>query len=112
MARTETLNSRNCDKFVVRLPDGLRDRLTAQAEANFRSANQEYVMGLTWWLDQQEKQEALLQGIEVELGRLRRLKPNQNHMYALDALLRDYPDTASLVKLLQVKLEDAVKASR
>jgi len=36
-------NSRESDKFVVRLPDGLRDRITTLAKKNHRSMNSEIV---------------------------------------------------------------------
>lgn len=36
-------SSQNQDKFIVRLPDGLRDRLRLAAEANHRSMNAEVV---------------------------------------------------------------------
>lgn len=36
--------SRTLDKVVIRLPDGMRARLTARARANLRSANSEIVM--------------------------------------------------------------------
>lgn len=35
--------SREMDKFVVRLPDGLRDRIAARAAANHRSMNGEII---------------------------------------------------------------------
>lgn len=35
--------SENADKFVVRLPDGMRDRIRVNAEANRRSMNSEIV---------------------------------------------------------------------
>jgi plasmid stability protein len=36
-------SSQNQDKFIVRLPDGLRDRMRLAAEANHRSMNAEMV---------------------------------------------------------------------
>lgn len=39
-------NSRTADKFVIRLPDGLRDRIADQAEGNRRSMNSEIVLRL------------------------------------------------------------------
>lgn len=38
--------SQNQDKFIVRLPDGMRDRIKAAAEAANRSMNAEIVMTL------------------------------------------------------------------
>lgn len=36
--------SRDQEKIVVRLPDGMRSKLTDRAKANFRSTNSEVVM--------------------------------------------------------------------
>lgn len=38
--------SRKLDQYIVRFPDGLRDRIKAAAEANKRSMNQEIVATL------------------------------------------------------------------
>jgi plasmid stability protein len=38
--------SRSADKFMVRLPDGMRERLAASAQANRRSMNAELVVHL------------------------------------------------------------------
>lgn len=38
--------SRNADKFVVRLPDGLRDKIAALASSHHRSMNSEIVTHL------------------------------------------------------------------
>ncbi|MFC3628208.1 Arc family DNA-binding protein [Paracoccus angustae] len=38
--------TRESDKFIVRLPDGMRDRIKAAAEANNRSMNAEIVATL------------------------------------------------------------------
>lgn len=50
MTRTHT-NSRNADKFVIRLPDGLRGRIAAVASAAHRSMNSEIVARLTQSID-------------------------------------------------------------
>lgn len=42
--------SQSQDKFIVRLPDGMRDKIKAAAEANNRSMNAEIVVALTSWL--------------------------------------------------------------
>ncbi|QRZ15959.1 Arc family DNA-binding protein [Paracoccus methylovorus] len=39
------------DKFMLRLPDGMRDRIKAAAERNNRSMNAEIVMALEYWLE-------------------------------------------------------------
>ncbi len=39
-------NSRNADKFVVRLPDGMRERIAAVSSGNHRSMNSEIITRL------------------------------------------------------------------
>lgn len=43
--------SQSQDKFIIRLPDGMRDQLKAVAEKNKRSMNAEAVRALEFWLD-------------------------------------------------------------
>lgn len=45
--RRATAPSRTADKFVLRLPDGMRDRIAQIASANHRSMNSELVTRLT-----------------------------------------------------------------
>gem|GEM_PF-5958417 len=54
-------DSRDLDKVIVRLPDGMRDRIKAAAEHNGRSMNAEIVQALDYWL-------AIEIHYEVELG--------------------------------------------
>lgn len=44
------MTGRGSDKFMLRLPDGMRDRLKESAEANMRSMNAEIVSRLEWSL--------------------------------------------------------------
>lgn len=46
--------SKQLDQFVLRLPDGMRDRIKAAAEANNRSMNAEIVARLERTLDLEE----------------------------------------------------------
>ena len=46
--------SQNQDKFIARLPDGMRDRLKKVAEQNSRSMNAELVEALKAYLDSEE----------------------------------------------------------
>lgn len=50
---TEKAPSRSLDKFMVRLPDGMRERLAASARANRRSMNAELIIHLDAALAQQ-----------------------------------------------------------
>lgn len=47
--------SQQQDKFVLRLPDGMRDRIKAAAAENNRSMNAEIVSALEFWLDWKER---------------------------------------------------------
>ena len=42
----QTTNSRSADKFVIRLPDGLRDRISEVARDHHRSMNSEIIARL------------------------------------------------------------------
>lgn len=46
---------RESDKFMLRLPDGMRDQIKAAAERNKRSMNAEIVIALDDWLHQLER---------------------------------------------------------
>ncbi|RYY67205.1 MAG: Arc family DNA-binding protein [Chitinophagaceae bacterium] len=52
--------SREADKFVVRLPDGMRDQVAAAATADDRSMNSLIVKALREYLDMQQRQQMLL----------------------------------------------------
>ncbi len=41
---------RESDKFMLRMPDGMRDRIKASAEDNKRSMNAEIIVGLSMYL--------------------------------------------------------------
>lgn len=43
------------DRFQVRMPAGMRDRIKAEAEANNRSMNAEIVSALEFWLEWMER---------------------------------------------------------
>lgn len=52
-------NSRTADKFVVRLPDGLRESINQVAEKNHRSMNGEIVARIDGSLDLERKYEEM-----------------------------------------------------
>ncbi|WP_007250628.1 MULTISPECIES: Arc family DNA-binding protein [Pseudomonas syringae group] len=52
-------NSRTADKFVVRLPEGMRERVSAVAKVHHRSMNSEIIARLEMSLEQ-EAQAALI----------------------------------------------------
>lgn len=52
--------SRDADKFVVRLPDGMRDQVAIAANADDRSMNSLIVKAIREYLDLQQRQQVLL----------------------------------------------------
>jgi hypothetical protein len=52
-------NSRTADKFVLRLPEGLRDRINLAAENNHRSMNGEIIARIDSSLDLEDKYEEM-----------------------------------------------------
>ena len=56
-------DSRTADKFVVRLPDGLRTDIEAAANAADRSMNSVFVQAVRQYLDGQNRQTLLLDAL-------------------------------------------------
>ena len=54
-------NSRTAEKFVLRLPAGLRDRINQAAQSNHRSMNGEMLARIDGSLDLEEKYEEMRQ---------------------------------------------------
>jgi len=54
-------DSRTADKFVVRLPDGLRERINEASELNHRSMNGEIVARISGSLDLERKYDEVRQ---------------------------------------------------
>lgn len=54
-------NSRTADKFVLRLPEGLRDRINLEAGKNHRSMNGEIIARIDRSLDLEDKYEEMRQ---------------------------------------------------
>lgn len=57
MATIEKPPSRTAPKFVIRMPDGLRDRLKDRAGTNHRSLNSEVIARLLRTLDDDDRAE-------------------------------------------------------
>ncbi|MCL8340122.1 Arc family DNA-binding protein [Pseudomonas mosselii] len=53
-------DSRTADKFVVRLPDGMRDQVAYAADADDRSMNSLIVKAIREYLELQQRQQVLL----------------------------------------------------
>ena len=60
---TTDYDSRTADKFVVRLPDGLRADIEAAANADDRSMNSVFVKAVRQYLDGQNRQQILLDAL-------------------------------------------------
>lgn len=53
-------DSRTADKFVLRMPDGLRERYKEQAKANGRSMNSEMIKALEKGLEDDQRETDLV----------------------------------------------------
>ncbi|WEJ03868.1 Arc family DNA-binding protein [Pseudomonas sp. FJ2-5-13] len=60
---TNQYDSRTADKFVVRLPDGLRADIEAAANASGRSMNSVFIQAVRQYLDGQNRQTLLLDAL-------------------------------------------------
>ncbi|AYZ81620.1 TPA: Arc family DNA-binding protein [Pseudomonas aeruginosa] len=63
-----TSTSRDMDKFVVRLPDGLRAEVEAEAKRDERSMNSLIVVALREYLHGQRRKHALLDALTAAAG--------------------------------------------
>ncbi|HCH0516789.1 TPA: Arc family DNA-binding protein [Pseudomonas aeruginosa] len=63
-----TSTSRDMDKFVVRLPDGLRAEVEAEAKRDSRSMNSLIVVALREYLHGQRRKHALLDALTTAVG--------------------------------------------
>ena len=63
-------DSRTADKFVVRLPDGLRADIEAAANAAGRSMNSVFVQAVRQYLDGQNRQTLLLDALASSVAPL------------------------------------------
>lgn len=92
----QTAVSRDADKFVVRMPDTMRERIQAVAKGMQSSMNTVIVQGMSSWLDGHEDMRLLLDG-------LRQLKTTMKaDKKALDAERAE-------VAALKAQLEAALK---
>ena len=60
-------NARTADKFVVRLPDGMRKRIEDLANDNYTSMNTEIIRAIEAHLEGQARQKLLLEALEAKL---------------------------------------------
>lgn len=93
-------DSRTCDKFVVRLPDGMRDMLADTASANNRSMNAEFVTATWWWMERQALLESMLEATHRELQRLQSLQ-EADVGKTLGMLAQRHPETRAIIQTLK-----------
>ncbi|WP_268795036.1 CopG family ribbon-helix-helix protein [Pseudomonas fluorescens] len=70
MSHTQ-FDSRTADKFVARLPDGLRAEIEAIATSSDRSMNSVFVQAVRQYLDNQNRQELLLEALAASVKKNR-----------------------------------------
>lgn len=93
-------NSRESDKFVVRMPDDMRERTARFARLHFRSMNSEMLVAVEWWMDRQQLMWTMLQATERELAIQERASKKAVGA-TLDALVQRHPQAKELVEQLQ-----------
>lgn len=96
-------HSRDADKFVVRMPDDMRERMARVARLHFRSMNSEVLVALDWWMDRQTLMWLMLQATERELA-LQESLNNAAIETTLDLLAQRHPKAAETIKQLRAQL--------
>ncbi|MER2097541.1 MAG: Arc family DNA-binding protein [Pseudomonas qingdaonensis] len=61
----ELYNSRTADKFVLRLPDGMREKVEAAARARHTSMNTLMIQAVDQMLHKQQRVDLLLDALEL-----------------------------------------------
>ncbi|SEI91206.1 Arc-like DNA binding domain-containing protein [Azotobacter beijerinckii] len=63
-------DSRQLDKFIIRLPDGMRERISDAALKQHTSMNSLVIKALEEFLDGQQRQQLLLDALSEQIKRL------------------------------------------
>lgn len=85
---------RESDKFMLRLPDGMREQVRVAAELNGRSMNSEIVARLAEsFLEGQQNRQALL-----------------GHMASVDAFLKASPSRRDVVVMALLEQADQIRS--
>lgn len=95
--------SREADKFVLRMPDDMRERMGRFANLHHRSCNSECIVAMEWWMDRQSLMWSMLQATERELTRLEDLRKSEEQN-TLDDIAQRQPETAALIKQLKAMI--------
>lgn len=85
------LTSQQADKFVVRLPNGMRNRLTDAALAQHASMNTIFIQALEQFLDSQYRQQLLLDALAAQVNRLEQASAPAGSAQALRNQQRNRP---------------------
>lgn len=96
-------NSREADKFVVRMPDDMRHRMARFARLHFRSQNSETLVAMEWWMDRQSLMWLMLQSTERELA-LQESLNNGAVETTLDLLAQRHPKAKDVIEQLRALL--------
>lgn len=107
MARSPGTSSRTADKFVIRLPDGMRGGITNLAAVRQRSMNEEIIHGLQWWMERQDVYDQMILAMDKELKRLQAAETpgdGEINIGYLDAVAEKYPQVATLITLIKERL--------
>lgn len=121
-------DSRTADKFVVRLPDGLRADIEAAATADDRSMNSVFIQAVRQYLDGQNRQQLLLDALANAAtssmhidDRVQMAANARRYEWLRDRQIIDDPDTDILVMAgdiyftgaeLDKTIDDAMRLAR
>lgn len=97
-------NSRDADKFVVRMPDDMRERVARFARLHFRSMNSEVLVAMEWWMDRQQLMWLMLQATERELA-LQESISKKAVGTTLDLLAQRHPKAKDTIEQLRRLLD-------
>jgi hypothetical protein len=95
--------SREADKFVVRMPDFMRERMAKFARLHFRSMNSECLVAMEWWMDRQTLMWAMLQATERELSIQESISKDATET-TLDLWAERHPEAKETIEQLRALL--------
>jgi len=98
MTQKNNAPSRTADKFVMRLPDGMRPRVEELAKLEHRSMNSFIIAAVEEKIGRGERQELLLNALQLALkGELR----NSDAAQSVDRILEKLKQALPASKVLQ-----------
>ncbi len=83
--------SRKQEQFIVRFPEGMRERIKAAADENNRSMNAEIVLALEAWLDfDPEEEERYWDELDEQRAEMKDIKASlKANLEALEEMKKD-----------------------